>query len=471
MADSRTQTDHRPAATTRAGEHAIVIGASMAGLLAARVLSDSYERVTVLDRDALPEGLTQNRRAVPQGRHAHGLQLGGQAALADLFPGFTEETLAEGAAPLKPGVEMRFCIGGHDLPRVPVGTDGSVASRPLLEGLVRRRVAALSNVTIRDRAGVSGLVADGDRIRGVTLKDGREQQTLLADLVVAASGRGAKLPAWLEALGYERPAEERVDVDVKYSSCVIRLRAGAVGDDKVILNAARPGRARGVAALIEPTGDWNVTLYGYGPDHHPPTDYAGFVAFAATVADAQFAGAIAQAEQIGEIATFGYPAVTRRRYDRLRRFPEGLIVTGDAMCSFNPTYGQGMTVAALEAVALRDCLRKGSEGLARRFHKAAQGPVDHAWKLSTGADLAMPEIDAVAPLPDRVIGRYMERLIAAAGQDEVVAAAFFEVTGMIAPVTKLLSPAIARRVLRAAMRTRRGAVRRPAMLTPEAAAA
>ena len=460
MANRTKQSSSRSDRTApRAGEHAIVIGASMAGLLAARVLSDSYDRVTVIDRDRLPEGVTENRRAVPQGRHAHGLQLGGQLALEGLLPGFRDETMDAGAPALRAGIETRFKIGGNDIARTSVGSDpGSVASRPLLEGIVRRRVRAIENVTVREQCGVVDLLGSAGRVTGVRVKDravAGAPVDLRADLVVAASGRGGKVAKWLEAMGYEAPAEERVDVDIMYVSRNLRVRPGALGDDKIVLDASHPGRPRGVAMLADENGTWNVTLYGYGEAHRPPTDAAGFKAFAATVSDPDVAAAIAEAEPVNEIATHGYPASVRRRYDKLRRFPEGLLVMGDAMCSFNPIYGQGMTVAALEAVVLRDCLREGDAKLAKRFFKAAQGPVDHAWKLSTGGDLALPQIEQTAPLPDRIINHYMERLVATAAHDEVVARTFFEVTGMLKPPTALLTPAIARRVLH------RSAVRRP----------
>jgi 2-polyprenyl-6-methoxyphenol hydroxylase-like FAD-dependent oxidoreductase len=210
--------------------------------------------------------------------------------------------------------------------------------------------------------------------------------------------------------------------------------------------------------IIEENGSWNVTLYGYGEAHRPPTDPAGFTAFAASVTEPDVAAAIAQAEPVNEIATHGTPASVRRRYEKLRSFPEGLLVTGDAMCSFNPIYGQGMTVATLEALALQQCLRKGADRLAPRFFKAAMGPVDHAWKLSTGGDLALDEVEQVAPLPDRLVNRYMERLMVAATHDTAVARTFYEVTGMLRPPTALLTPAMVRRVLRGS--------RRPAAAAP-----
>jgi 2-polyprenyl-6-methoxyphenol hydroxylase-like FAD-dependent oxidoreductase len=168
--------------------------------------------VTVLDRDRLPEGLTENRRAVPQGRHAHGLQLGGQVALEQLLPGFRDETMAAGAPALRPGTDMRFKLAGNDVSRAAIDIEGSVASRPLVEGIIRRRVRALANVTVRDRCGVVDLLSEDGRVTGVRACDrapGSQEVELRADLVVAASGRGGRVPAWLEAMGYERPAEER----------------------------------------------------------------------------------------------------------------------------------------------------------------------------------------------------------------------------------------------------------------------
>jgi 2-polyprenyl-6-methoxyphenol hydroxylase-like FAD-dependent oxidoreductase len=455
MAASKKQSAPAP----RLGEHAIVIGASMAGLLAARVLSDSYDRVTVIDRDALPAGLSENRRAVPQGEHAHGLQPGGQQAVESLLPGLRDEALEAGGLALRAALDMRMTLGGHDIRRVSVDGDYAVVSRPLLEGLIRRRVRAIANVTIRDRCAVGALIADGDRVVGVRAKDravGSEEHALHADLVVAASGRGGKVPAWLSAIGYDKPVEERIGVDVMYASRHLRRVPGALGDDRLVLSGATPQRPRCMCLVAEEDGRWNITLQGYGAEHRPPTDDAGFLAFLATVAEPDVLAALEQAEPLSEVATYAFPASLRRRYDQLKRFPDGLLVMGDALCSFNPIYGQGMSVAALEAVALRRCLRDGDRRLAKRFFKAANGPVGDAWKLAGGSDIEMPGVEGEAALPDRIVGRYMNRMLAVAAHDDEVAHAFVEVMGMLARPTRLLSPAIARRVLR------RGATRGPA---------
>lgn len=247
-------------------------------------------------------------------------------------------------------------------------------------------------------------------------------------------------------------ALDGVDIDMRYASRHVRLRPGALAGDKVVLDGAMPGRARGIPMVNEEGDRWVVTVYGYGAAEQPPTDHDGFLAFVATVEVAEVAAAVAQAEQLDEIATFATPASVLRRYDRLRRFPDGLLVMGDAICAFNPVYGQGMTVAAMEAEVLQRCLRDGDRRLPRRFFRGTRAVIQQAWKLSTGGDLALPEVPQRAALPDRIVNRYMLRLLAAAQRDAALTRVFVEMTGMIAPVTKLLSPKMMLRVLRGSLR-------------------
>src|SRR5829696_6991642 len=436
----------------RIGEHAVVIGGSMAGLLAARALMDAYERVTVLDRDTLPHGF-EGRRAVPQGRHAHGLLPHGLACLDALLPGFGAELAAHGAVECEALAETRFVIGGHRLARASTGAYSLMASRPFIEGHLRRRVRALPGVELVDGCDALGLIADrgGERVAGVrTLRraDGSAEESLAADLVVVANGRAARLPAWLEGLGYARPREEQLRIGVTYASRHLRLPAGELGGDKLVLIGARPGHPRTLFLFAQENGRWILSVGGYGAAHRPPSDPDGFAAFAATVAPPDVIDAIAAAEPLDDVVTHGFPASIRRRYERLRRFPSGLLACGDAICSFNPTYGQGMTVAAAEAVALRECLERGERDLARRFFRAAAAPVDRAWALSIGADLALHEVKGRRPLRVRLINAYLRRLRARAEHDPAVAAAFAAVVGMREPPGHVLSPAVLARSMR-----------------------
>jgi 2-polyprenyl-6-methoxyphenol hydroxylase-like FAD-dependent oxidoreductase len=406
--------------------------------------------VTVVDRDALPAGL-EGRRAVPQGRHAHALLPHGQACLDALLPGFSAGLVAAGAPTCAALEEMRFVIGGHQLARASMGTSSILASRPFIEGHVRRRIRELPQVTVIDRCDALGLTTsrDGERVTGVRIlrhADGSAEETLASDLVVAATGRAGRIPAWLEALGYPAPMEERLDVGVSYASRQLSLPADPLEGDKFVLIGARPGHPRTLFLFAQEGGRWILALGGYGPAHRPPSDPDGFVAFAATVAPPDVLEAIDAAEVADEIATHRFPASVRRRYDRLSKFPAGLLVAGDAICSFNPTYGQGMTVAAAQALALRGCLERGGRDLARRFFAAASVPIDHAWELSVGADLALPEIEGRRSARVRLINAYLRRLRATAEHDPAVAGAFIAVVGMLERPPHVLRPAIAARV-------------------------
>lgn len=432
------------------GSHAVVLGASMAGLLAARVLADAYEQVTVVERDILAPDFAP-RRGVPQGRHVHALLARGGVVLDQLFPGFTGDAVAAGVPVADLLGEVRWLFSGYRLRRADIGQPVLLASRPLLEGLVRGRVRALGNVEVRGGLDVVGPVTTRDhrRVVGVEVRAAGDAAELIeADLVLDATGRASRTPRWLEDLGYPRPFAERVEVGVGYASRPYQLADGALGKDKLILHGWDPGFPRGAALAVQEDGRALLTVTGLLGDR-PPTDPKGFAAFVDSLRFPDVAEALEGAEPLGEAVPYQYPANVRNRYERLRDFPDGLLVLGDALCAFDPVYGQGMTSAALQAEALQGVLAEEGPLTWRRHFRAAAAAVDAPWQISSGGDLAFPGVSGRRTAAIRLVNAYLPRLHAAASTDPALAAVFVRVTGLLDRPQSLLRPGVVAKVLTA----------------------
>lgn len=437
------------------GGHAVVLGASMGGLLAARVLADFYDRVTVVEKDILPlEPI--NRRGVPQGRLIHALAACGTQILDELFPGFVDELTANGAGIWDDGdfSKLSISVGGHTTPRSGIAPNPPVVlfpSRPLLEWNVRRRVKAFPNITFLECHDVVGLITTPaqDRVVGARVEDRVQERgkALHADLVVDATGRGSRMPVFLEELGYGRPREDEVTVHLAYACQLLRLEPGAIGQHMIAL-FPEPGRPKMFGLIRNENDSW---MFGVGAmaGLQPPGATDEMIEYAADFVPADVLDALRAAEPLGEVVHHRVPSNRWRRYDKMRRTPDGLLVIGDAVCSFNPIYGQGMTVAAIEATVLRDCLLCGDHGLARRFFRASAKTVRVAWQTAAGSDLALPEVQGRRPMSMRISNAFLERVLTAVEVDPVVAGQFIRVTAMIDPPTRLLRPSMLRRVVRA----------------------
>ena len=447
--------------------HALVVGGSIAGLLAARVLSDHFAQVTIVERDWFPDG-PEFRAGVPQSRHVHGLLGRGQALMESLFPGLIAELTDAGAAMLAwPADLLQLGLAGWSR-RFRTNLTALTLSRHLLEWTIRRRVAALERVRFVTATEVVGLLASPDRrtVRGVRLRrrvraapgvtavPGNEE--LAADLVVDASGRDSRASRWLEALGYQAPRESRVDAFVGYATRLYRPPGSFAADWRAILMRGIAPRDPRIGLLVPIEGDrWLVTLGGYARAY-PPTDDAGFLAFARSLRSRVLYDAISDADPLTPIYAYQRTGNLLRHYDGLARWPERFVVTGDAVCAFNPIYAQGMSVAALDAAALDACLRehwrgapdRDLSGFARLFQQRLGKVVAGAWLMATGADLRFPTTEGKRPKPTaRLFQKYIDRVIAVATEDPHVFEAFMEVNNMLAPPTRLFRPDILPRVL------------------------
>jgi 2-polyprenyl-6-methoxyphenol hydroxylase-like FAD-dependent oxidoreductase len=427
------------------GDQAVVLGASMAGMLAARVLADRYEQVTVVERDRLPTG-AEHRRGVPQGRHFHTVLMRGAEILDTMFPGLGDALGDAGAYRPNLLLDARMVMSGHQLCRVDVGRTVQL-TRPLLESRVRDRLTAIPNVRIVDGCAAVGPRVTGERVTGVHVAhhDGRSEE-LGAELVVDAMGRAGRTATWLRELGYDAPAEERITADITYVSRLVRIPEELRPADRMVLVGAMPGRPRGFILAAQEGDRWMFTTIGMA-GQRAPTNEDGMVEFVASSAAPDIQKALDAAEPVGDVHRHRYPASVWRRYERLRRFPPGLLAFGDSICSFNPVYGQGMTVAALQANALGRCLRTGDHDLARRFYRAAARIVSPAWRLNAGGDLALPEVEGNRTLSVRAVNRYVARLQRIAEHDPAVSAAFIRVASLRAHPSAMMAPRILARAL------------------------
>ncbi|WP_242884653.1 FAD-dependent oxidoreductase [Actinomadura litoris] len=433
-------------AHTRTGR-ALVLGAGMAGLLAGRVLADEYAEVLIVDRDVLADS-ADPRRTVPQGRHVHGLLARGHEIIEGLFPGITAGMAADGVPVGDFGTSLTWYFDGRMMHRTTTGLTCVSASRPMLEQRIRRRVRALENVAFREETQVLGLLAaDRRQVTGVRVRDAEGEREVGADLVVDAMGRASRLPAWLRSLGLPEPPEERVGIDLTYTTCDFLgpLDPDPIGDGVAEVCVATPASPRG-GTLARLADRYSLSLYGLFGDR-PPTDHEGFLRFAARLPVPTIHAAVRDAVPLGRPVSYRFPASVRRRYEKSAEPPRGLLAVGDAACSFNPVYAQGMTVAAIGAEVLAGHLRGGGPPDPRRFFRSLAAANDAPWALAAGGDLGFPQATGRRALGVRLANAYVPRLRAGAVHDPSLTEAFLRVAGLVAPPQSIMRPGVLRKVL------------------------
>jgi 2-polyprenyl-6-methoxyphenol hydroxylase-like FAD-dependent oxidoreductase len=440
------------------GRRAVVIGAGIGGLSAAGALAPYFQQVDVLERDRLT-GSAASRPGTPQDRHPHGLLAGGLQALGDIFPGFAQDLAGAGAVPVRMTQDVRWerpDVGM--LPRRNLAVTILCASRPHIEFVLRGRVEALANVVIRPGCRATGIVADADAIvRGVRFDaaSGRPE-TLEADFVIDASGRGALTLALLDGLGWERPEATEIGVDIRYATAVVRLPAQAQQGSKLVMTLPNPPAldAHGVLLPME-GGRWMALVGGRGATGRPET-WADFLDALRRLITPTLYDILRHAEPPDDLRHFLFPASVWRHFERLARLPRRILPIADAVCRFNPMYGQGMSVAAMEARLLQDVLgraKRAADPFAAaqsEFMARITSVLQHAWAVATSADLAFPETRGDRPETFEEDQRFDAMLFRAAVADPVVHCALVEAMQLLQPASRLREPDMLRRIKAAA---------------------
>lgn len=457
-------TTRRANGHVQASTHAIVMGGSMAGMLAARILADHFDQVTIIERDRYPESAI-SRNGVPQSRHLHVLLERGRLILEQLFPGLTAELIAAGASLVDTAADFALLNPAGWAVQFTSGVGMLACTRALIDLHVRCRLLESAHVRFLSETDVTGLVPDTNvrAIRGVSVRhhaaeasDSNSETTVEGDLIVDASGRGSRTPKWLEGLGYPRVQETVVNAFLGYASRFYRRPAGLpAGRQGIFLQAAPPKYNRaGVAFPVE--GDrWIVTVSG-GSRDYPPSDEAGFLEFVRSLRSPILHDLIKDAEPLSPISVHRGAENRIRHFDRMASWPERFLVMGDAACSFNPVYGQGMTAASLSAAALDRCLRRQFRrhssrsllGLARRFQRQVARLSTLPWILSTSEDLRYSTVEgAQATLTNRLMHRYVDHVLRLSTKSPIVRKRSLKVFHMLQSPATLFHPGTVARVL------------------------
>lgn len=455
--------------TLPATTHAVVIGASIAGLTAARVLSEHFTRVTVIERDLLPETVAF-RRGVPQAHHAHVLLLKGLQVLEEFFPGLSAELIKAGAVNANMGSDLAFYLkGGWRAPAYSSSVTVLGCSRPLLEGTLYRRLATHPQIEFMQNQEVMGLCTDDNkqRVTGVQIRTRGERNAapsvVNADLVVDASGRHSHAPEWLAALGLPVPHESTINAHAGYASRVYRRpRDFADSWRALYIMPEAPHQRRGAVALPMEGDRWHVTLVGMDGDY-PPTDDQGFLAFARSLPSSRLVEALLQAEPLSEPLGYRNAENRLRHYDKLPRYLDGFLLSGDSVYALNPVYGQGMTVAAMSAQVLDRCLRQHAhkdgtqKNLSAFFQMELSKVIASPWQMATGQDRRWAGTEGEGELDNmtKLIQGYFDRVQETMVHDPQVAEAFFGVMQMVSSPGGLFHPRIMLRVLAASWQKRK----------------
>jgi 2-polyprenyl-6-methoxyphenol hydroxylase-like FAD-dependent oxidoreductase len=440
-------------------KHALVIGGSIAGLLTAKVLSKYFEQVTIIERDSFPEQ-PENRQGLPQAPHVHVLLKRGQQILEQFFPGIEAELATTGALVVDWANNISWLGFSGWAPRFRSGIVTSTCSRNLLEWIIRRRLAIEERVIFMEAGQVTSLLSNPNRtkVTGVRVRFRNQPEAdIAADLVVDASGRNSLSPKWLEGIGYAPPQETVINSFLGYASQLYQPPTDFQSHWQCLyVTVQPPDKTRGGVIYQVEGNRWILTLIGVGRDY-PPTDQSDFLDFARSLRSPVIYEAVKDAQPLSPIYGYRRTENRLRHYEKLSRFPENFIVLGDAVCAFNPVYGQGITVAALAALTLEQCLSKqlssqpdsNLNGLSQRFQEQLSKVIAVPWLMTTGEDLRWHTTQGRQPdFMTRLMQWYIEQILKLQAESAEVHKVFLEVIHMLKPPSAFFKPSISVQVLK-----------------------
>lgn len=445
--------------------HALVIGGSITGLLAARILAEHFDKITIVERDRFPK-VPEARQGIPQARHIHVLLARGLQILEGMFPDIEKQLIEAGASPIDWLDDWSMLGSWGWAPRFPSDLKSLTCSRYLIDWVLYRCLTACNNIQFIENCQVTNLLTDNSKskVTGVQLHFGiknpeQETQThptqLDTSLVVDASGRNSSLPKWLVNMGYESAQETMINPFLGYATRLYQPPEAFCADWKGLSVMTKPPTYRRAGYIYPIEGKcWLVTLQGIGRDY-PPKDETGFLSFARSLRSPILYETIRDAQPLSSIYSYRSTGNRLRHYEKLSRFPDGLVTFGDAVCAFNPIYGQGMTVAALGALTLNECLHEQFKakkacltGLSRRFQKRLAQVNANPWLMATGADLRWPTTEGGQPnRMTRIKHQYLNQVLRLGVNYPEVYRTFGEVAHMLNSPTALLRPGILTRVI------------------------
>jgi 2-polyprenyl-6-methoxyphenol hydroxylase-like FAD-dependent oxidoreductase len=433
-------------------QHALVMGGSFAGLLTARVLSNHFAKVTIVEKDPVLHE-PHSRKGQPQTRHLHGLLPSGLGILSHYFPSLTKEIEDHGANVIDFAQTMNWYAYGGFKKTFVMGIDGVSISRPLLEHLVRERVLALTNIQLLDGTVVKQITTSQDlqEVTGIVAeeKSSGRREILNADLIVDATGRGSHTPLWLKELGYGELQVNEIKINVVYTTCLYKRDPEDVrGKSWMLCSPQIPKEARFGAVFPIEGNRWMVTVGGWHGEH-APAEENGFLTFVKSLPNPNIYDIVSKSEPQSEFMTYNFPYSIRRYYERLKRFPLRYLVLGDAISSFNPIYGQGMSSACLQAVVLDKVLSENIDGekMAKTYFKRIAKIIDNIWQIATGEDFRFPQTIGKRPLGINMVNKYITQVHRATIKDEIVCKAFLKVMALLEPPASLFQPGILWRVM------------------------